>query len=165
MGRAGLRVEYLALCVVILVLLAIVLFPLLGSHRVYRVRTYIDINSGDVRTETTICSLPINDEIRVTQFSQEVRRLGVAIPKNPKWKPVVTRGLTGSDLGHTLSPVIGQCKLLMDIFVQENVPDEERLVVLKSILGSLEKGELAKHEIDDQLRALLARETKDRPYY
>lgn len=156
MSKARPRIAHLTLCIGILVLLAIVLFPLLGDHRIYRTTTYIDVNSGDVRTETTICSFRVSDEIRVTQFSQEVRRLGIPIPENPAWRPVVTKGLTGPSVGHTLSSVIGQCKLLIAVFAQEEVSDEERVVILKSILGSLKKGKLADREIEDQLRALLS---------
>ena len=156
MSQARRRAAHSALCIGILVLFGIVLFPLLGDHRVYRTATYIDVNSGDLRTETTICSFRVSDGIRATQFSQEVRGLGIPIPANRAWQPVVTTGLTGPSVGHTLSSVIGQCELLMAVFGQEEVSDEERLVILKSTLGSLKKGNLAEREIEDQLRALLS---------
>ena len=136
-------------------LLLIGIFILLVHPRVFITNTYMDVNSGDVRAVTTLRGLRIWDNVRTTPFSREVRRLGIAVPKDRVWRLARTEQamLMGTHSHARLDPVRHDLGLLMEIFIIGNVPDQERLVILESILESL-KNKRPASEIRDQIKAV-----------
>ena len=141
--------------VLVFAFLLIGVLVLLVHSRVFNTNTYIDINSGDLRVETTVCGLRVWNRIRVTTFSREVRRLGIDVPQSRVWRLARTEQamLMGTHSHVRLDPVRHDLELLMEIFAVGNVPDHDRLVILESILMSLKK-KRPEVEIRDQIKAI-----------
>lgn len=150
------RLRHIVLTIIILSILLLCMYPLLGHPRVFSVHRDIDINSGDVRVEIYACFFRIKNEIQVTPFSQEIRRLGIRVPEKRLWKRAQTKLLTWKYIGYQYGGTIVKCNFLIKVLDATNVPDQDRLVILKRVLMSLQKGKgmIAKAEINDQLQAL-----------
>lgn len=76
------RRPILAVCV-ILAAWAVIGAPNLGS--IYSVNRYIDIRSGEVRSDRRLGSILIYRHVATTEFSELVKRLGVDIAP-PEWR-------------------------------------------------------------------------------
>lgn len=128
---------------------------LLVHPRIFITNTYVDVNSGDLKMETTICGLRIWNRIRKTPFSREVRRLGIAVPQDRAWRLARTEQamLMGTHSHARLDPVRHDLRLLIEIFTVGKVSNQDRLVILESILKSLKKNRPG-GEIRDQIKAL-----------
>ena len=49
--------------------------------------TDLDINSGDVRYQVSVCGLPVKNRVMESSLSREVRRLNIVVPPERVWKP------------------------------------------------------------------------------
>ena len=145
-----------ALQVVVLTLLLTGILVLLVHPRAVNTNTYIDANSGDLRIETTVFGFCIRDTIKVTPFSQEVRRLGIAIQQDRHWRPVLTEEglLMGSHTDCRLGGVPDLLGWIVSLFERGRVSDQERLVVGERILGILKNEESDRADITDELTVL-----------
>ncbi len=127
---------------VVLLLLCLCLLPLLGQPWVFIKSTDVDLNSGDLRTQVRVCTLAVKTEIKPSNLSREVRRLGIDVPATHLWKHafgscLVNRSYVDSSYGR----VVSECTMLVDLLASANAPDEERRTVLKSLMASLQTGD------------------------
>jgi hypothetical protein len=126
--------------------------------RVFSINTDIDVNSGDTRLRMYICFLQIKHEIQTTPFSQEVRRLAIDVRQERKWMPTHTTLLSYRRIDYVYGGTPGQCKFLIKIFNDGNVPDEERRVIIERILTILQSGDRrAAAMVEDEVQALAER--------
>jgi hypothetical protein len=137
------RIIYLILIIVVLVLLLLGVCKefLLGFPRVYSINMDFDLNSGDVRWYTYACFLKIKDEIKTTQFSKEVRRLGIDVPQERKWAPTYTKFLINKDVLYVYGQTPGDCNYLIKLFDKGNVSDEDRRIILQKFITILQTGD------------------------
>ena len=136
----------------LLLVLLFCLWPLLNHPWILDTRTAVDINSGGFREETSIFGIRIADEVRTSVFSIEVRRLGIQVSGKPIWKYMYRRGLirrhNSLEYGyavHSVHTLVGMLDVL-------KTPDDERKVILRKTLRSLQTGRI--DEIDEQLKRL-----------
>ena len=126
------------LTVGVLAIVVIFFCTLLGCSWVGSSHREIDINSGDIRHRTYICSLCVRNEIEESPFSQEVRRLQIAIPRTRTWKRVSTRFfISRRHIDYTYGPTIAACNLLVETLTEANISDEQRRDVLQRFLAVL----------------------------
>ena len=156
MGKAGSKRRRIVLGIVTLATVLTGILVLLVHPSAVTTNTYIDANRGDVRVETTVCGLRVRDTVSVTRFSREVRRLGITVRHERDWRPVLVEEglLLGTHIDFRLTGTAGDLELLIDIFEQGKVSDEERLVILQRILVSLKKLTHGEREIREQVAAM-----------
>ena len=114
---------------------------LLGFPRIYSISMDFDLNSGDVRWYTYACLVKIKDEIKTTQFSQEVRRLGINVPQERKWVPTYTKFLIFKDILYVYGQTPTDCNYLIKLFDKGNVSDENRRIILQKFITILQTGD------------------------
>lgn len=155
MRNAGRRAVHGAMWTVAVFGLLVGIFVLLVHPRVFGTNTYMDVNSGDIRMETTFCGLRIWNYVRKTPFSREVRRLGIPIVDDPIWRLARTEEalVMGTHSHGRLDRVRYDLELLTRMFAHGDLPDQERLVILEGLLESLKKQKLG-GEISDRIKAL-----------
>jgi hypothetical protein len=139
----------------LLVLLMLCLWPLLNHPRIVNTRTAVDINSGDYREETTLFGVKIADKVRRSTFSAETRRLGIQVSEKPIWRYMYRQGLTGRQNTLEYGWAVHNVDLLVPLLNALEIPDNEREVILRETLRSLQAGRI--DEIDEQMRALGSR--------
>jgi len=163
MGNSGPTPGHRALWIVILALLLTGILVLLVHPSAVTTNTYIDANSGDVRVETAVFGLRVRDRTKVTRFSREVRRLGIAVPQNRAWQPVLTEKglLMGTHIDYSLGGVPDLLGWIVELFERERVSDQERLVVLERILGTLRNEKSDRGDITDELTVLSRKVNKE----
>jgi len=156
MGKAAPKRRRIVLGIVTLATVLTGILVLLVHPTAVTTNTYIDANSGDVRVETTVFGLPVGDTIKQTQFSREVRRLGIAVPHERAWQLVLTEKglLLGTHIGYRLGGVPDLLDWIVALFERGRLSDQERLVVVEKILGRLRNEETDRHDITDELTAL-----------
>ncbi len=125
-----------------LLLLCLCLLPLLGHPWVFIKYTDVDLNSGDLRTQVRVCTLAVKTEIKPSNLSREVRRLGIDVPATHLWKHAFeSRLVNRSYVDYSYGRVVSACGTLVDLLASANAPDEERRTVLKSLMASLQTGD------------------------
>jgi hypothetical protein len=126
----------------VLLLLCLCLLPLLGHPWVFIRYTDVDLNSGDLRTQVRVCTLAVKTEIKPSNLSREVRRLGINVPDTRVWKRAYERRLVSRiHVDYSYGRVVVACNVLVDLLASANAPDEERRTVLKSLMASLQTGD------------------------
>jgi hypothetical protein len=123
---------------VILAVLAFGVLWLLGEPWVFSTNGEMDINSGDMRARACLFGVPIKSRIHESSLSEEIRRLGIAIPATRVWRRtgqncVVQRTIVDSKYCR----VLVSCEQLLSMLDQVNAPDEERRMVLERFMTSL----------------------------
>jgi hypothetical protein len=132
----------IALSAGILLVLLLFLWPLLGQPWVFIKYTDVDLNSGDLRTQVRLCTLAVKTEIKPSNLSREVRRLGIDVPATHLWKHAFeSRLVNRSYVDYSYGRVVVACNVLVDLLASANAPDEERRTVLKSLMASLQTGD------------------------
>ncbi|MFC1604886.1 hypothetical protein ACFL5F_07655 [Planctomycetota bacterium] len=131
------KIRYLLFILLALLLLAVCVEFLLGFPRVFSINRDFDLNSGDVRWYTYACFLKIKDEIKTTQFSQEIRRLGIEIPLERKWVGTYTKLFTilrKIYICYVYGGTPTECNYLITLFDKGNVSDENRRIILQKFM-------------------------------
>jgi hypothetical protein len=151
------KVRYIVLIIVLLLLLVVFLDYLLGFPRVFSINRDFDLNSGDERMYVYVCFLKIKDDIQVTPFSQEIRRLGIAVPKERKWMPTNTKVfmiLHKKYIYYAYGGVPADCNFLIWLFDYGNVTDENRRMILQKFITVLQIGDHRNvpHMIEEELQ-------------
>jgi len=116
----------------------------LGVPRIFSINKDFDLNSGDERVYVYVCFLKIKDKIHVTPFSQEVRRLGIAVPKERKWVSTSTklqRLITKRYICSIYGCIPADCNFLIWLFDKGNLSDENRRIILQKFLTILQSGD------------------------
>ncbi len=164
MGNVGRKKGHRALWIVIAALLLTGILVLSVHPSAVTTNTYIDANSGDVRVETTVFGLPVKDTIKKTQFSREVRRLNRAVLQNRAWQPVLIEEglLMGTHIDGRLGGVPDLLDWIVGLLERARVPDQERLVVMERILGTLRNEKSDRGDITDELSVLSSRLNKEK---
>lgn len=135
------KIEHLVLTIVTLLLLVVCVYYLLGFPRVFSINKDFDLNSGEIRVYEYICFLKIKDEIQVTPFSQEIRRLSIDVSKERNWIPVQTKLLISKYINYSYGGIPANCNFLIAMFDQANLSDENRRITLKEIITILQRGD------------------------
>ena len=139
----------------LLVLLVVCVYFLLGVPRVFSINSDFDLNSGDERVQIYACFLKIKDEIKTTPFSQEVRRLGIDVPKDRKWVRTYTKLLINKHINYAYGGIPAGCNFLIKMFDDRNVSDENRRIILQRIITILQSGDRnVPRMIEDELPAI-----------
>ena len=132
---------HLILTIVALLLLVMCVYYLLGFPRVFSINKDFDLNSGDIRVYEYICFLKIKDEIQVTPFSQEIRRLSIDIPKERNWITVQTKLLISKYINYPYGGIPADCNFLVAVFDHAKLSDENRRITLQEIISILKRGD------------------------
>lgn len=135
------RIIHLILIIVVLLLLVVCVEFLLGFPRVFSINRDFDLNSGDVRWYTYVCFLKIKDEIKTTQFSQEVRRLDIDVPQERKWVPTHIKFLIFKYINYVYGRTPEECNYLIKLFDKGNVSEENRRIILQKFMKILQTGD------------------------
>jgi len=152
------RAKHVGPGIIIISILGLVLCPLLSDPRLFSSCQDIDLNSGDIRVQVNVCFMQVKNEIQTTPFSREVRRLGIAVPQERRWvrrSTEVIRVLYKGCIYYSYGRTFSQCKTLMMIFKDGDVPDAERAAIMQKILTHWQSrggGEL--RMVDEELQAL-----------
>lgn len=118
---AGLVVAGLGLC------------PLLGARWVFLRATDMDINSGVLRHQVRVLTLPVAEEKEDSRLSREVRRLGIVTPETPLWRGIHVCYIYGGVLARAT-------ELVMSLELAET-PDDERREVLQRFMTALQSAD------------------------
>jgi hypothetical protein len=136
-------------------LLVGIIWPLLSGPWIFSGRGFIDITSGDLRDETIILGIRVTNTVSESEFSTEVRRLGIPIPGKPVWMRTHWRGLTGRHSSFDYAEVVYQSRVLVTLLDVLKASDDDRKLILTATLDYLQRGQIA--AIDEQVRALESR--------
>jgi hypothetical protein len=157
------KIRYLFFILVALLLLMVCVEYLLGFPRVFSVNKDFDLNSGDEREYVYVCFLKIKEEIKTTPFSREVRRLGIDVPQERKWMPTHTKLFTilrKIYMNYIYGGVPGECNVLIKVFDEVNLSDENRRIILQEIITIFQIGDrkvphVITEKISDEVGKLL----------
>ncbi|MFC1637218.1 hypothetical protein ACFL5Z_20560 [Planctomycetota bacterium] len=135
------RFHHLLLSFLVFLLLVMSVYFLLDLPHVFNISRDIDVNSGDVRVKIEVCYFRIKDEIQKTPFSEEVRRLGINVSHVRKWVPTHTKLLSNKRIYYIYGGTPAKCKLLVKMFNDGNVSEEDRRAILQKFLNILQSGD------------------------
>lgn len=125
----------------VLLLLLLCVWPLLGQFWVFERRIDVDIHSGDFRKEVAVFRLRITEKISTSEFSTEVRRLGLQTSEKPAWKFMSRQGLGRRHRSSDYLGAYDQMNLMVRLLDALETPDEERKAILEAALQSLQAGQ------------------------
>ncbi len=97
----------------------------------------IDINSGDFRGLRPTLDAAHQYVIYESKLSKEVRRLGIPIPEERRWKVAGRRSAGGMDVYYVYESLPSVIHALMTTLDEADAPDEERRDVLERFMMSL----------------------------
>ena len=120
----------------------------------------VDVNTGDIRRQVYVCHLQIRDKVRVTPFSQEVRRLDLCTHETPHWEVMHQRVYQKRASSNEYHVAIEGCNILRRYFDLLALPDESRKSILQEALQHLQMRQSA--EIEQQCTLLLDRYLAER---
>ncbi len=146
------KARHITLSFAAILLVILGAWELLYVTGMYWVHRDVDVNTGDIRTQSYVCLVRVRDEIEASPFSQEVRRLGIGVGKERVWKRAGTRLPGRGFVCFRYGGAVANCDFLVRLLDGVETPDEGRRVILQSVLTSLQAGDLA--AIDKQLQAL-----------
>ena len=157
------KIRYFVISLVALLLLVVCVDFLLGFPRVFSINKDFDLNRGDERVYVYVCFLKIKDEIQATPFSQEIRRLDIDVSQERKWMPTHTKLFTilrKIYINYIYGGVPADCNVLIKVFDEVNVPDENRRIILQEIITILQSGDrkvphMITEKISDEVGKLL----------
>ena len=122
-----------------LILIILLLLLLSGHSTVYSRYGDIDINSGDLRWQTYLFSLLIKEEIQETDFSREVRRLGIPVGEDRIWEHCIMITLIRRR-GYQYGGTVVDLAELINILDFTDTSDQDRIAILHRTLTALRKG-------------------------
>lgn len=125
-----------------LVVVGLGLCPLSGARWVFLRATDMDINSGALRHQVRVLTLPVAEEKEDSRLSREVRRLGIVTPETPLWKRTSESRLwRGIHVCHIYGGVLARAtELVMSLELAET-PDDERREVLQRFMVALQSAD------------------------
>jgi len=127
---------------------------------IFRIETDLDVNSGDIRQRKYICSILVEDNIQTTPFSQEIRRLGLILNKERIWERAEGK-IKLNQYGRSKYRIaINMCNLLVDMFDDYNISDEDRFIILQNAFKNLQAGNI--EEIIKLVHTLIAENEEKR---
>jgi hypothetical protein len=102
----------------------------------------MDINSGVLRHQVRVLTLPVAEEKEDSRLSHEVRRLGIVTPETPLWKRTSESRLwRGIHVCHIYGGVLARAtELVMSLELAET-PDGERREVLQRFMTALQSAD------------------------
>lgn len=127
---------------VFIFLILVCLIPFLNSPRFFCTYKDFDLNSGDIRKSSFLCSLLINEKIQKTPFSRELRRLGMPVSEKRKWKRFSMKlPNVGSRtyVEYRGAGAIHTCLGLPIVFDEFEISNEKRRIVLQKALLFLQE--------------------------
>jgi hypothetical protein len=154
------NVVYIFLSIIVFVILVIFSIALFARPLMLRIDTDLDVNSGDIRQRKYICSILIEDNIQTIPFSQEVRRLGLTINKDRRWKHAEGKIRLNHYGRSKYSIAINICNLLIDKFDDYKISDEDRFIILQNAFKYLQAGNI--EEIIRLVQTLIVENEKKR---
>ena len=129
--------SFLILLLAVIVVLILIMLDFKGiTPNITEYKAFVDLNSGDTRYQRFIFSLKVKDKIRKTLFSEEVRRLGIDIPNERIWKFKSGKyfRFSSTKISDGYSIVTPKLNKLLLVFKVYNIPDNERIVIIKEVL-------------------------------
>ncbi len=134
------RKTILLMSVVILYFL-IKIIDFIYNPNIYSTDNYTDLYSGDIKVEKYFLSLKIKEDIYLTEFSNEVRRLGINIPDNRKWS---SRNSEKYSLGLFPELIDGvglyievYLNMIMSDFIKYKISDSVRITIIQEVLSCI----------------------------
>ena len=91
---------------------------------------------------TYIYGLRISEDIQMTAFSQELRRVQVSIPAVRNWRCTFMGGPHRQFRGSDYAYLIELCGFVLKVLDLHETPDPERSVVLAEALATLQTGDV-----------------------
>lgn len=155
------KIRYFVISIVVLLLFVVCVDYLLGFPRVFSINKEFDLNSGDERVYVYVCFLKIKDEIHATPFSQEVRRLGIAVPQERKWVGTSTkllRFISKKYIYYAYGAVPTKCNFLIWLFDYGDIQDDNRRIILEKFVTILQTGDY--HSVPRMIMEELQNETE-----
>ena len=150
------RILFILLSIVVVIFILIILAEVFGIC-LFESRGYIDLNSGDQKFESYICSLKIISTTHPTPFSREVHRLGIDLPDGCR---LVYMSGTSSILPFlTKIHRSGKYRELYSLlywfpfyFLENNIPDNDRITICQQALNCMKKENV--YDIENALKEL-----------
>jgi len=116
-------------------------WPLLGQFWVFEKRLDMDVHSGDFRERMAVFRVKITGRTNTTEFSEEVRRLGIQTPDGPRWEFMHREGLGRRHRSTGYLAALGKMRLLIGLMDTLKTPDDERKAILGATLRNLQAGD------------------------
>lgn len=145
------------LLIVLLIVLFFIYWP--EEHLYIEKIQDIDINSGDIRFHEYIDGICKKDVIRTTEFSDDIRRLGIDVPENRIWRTTDKTEIRGSEkhsartnISYLHHSLMSDCLRSTWLLNDANVSDHDRKEVLQEILKKMQSEKLV--EITDLVQKL-----------
>jgi hypothetical protein len=122
-----------------LVVVGVCLCPLLGARWVFLRATDMDINSGVLRHQVRVLTLPMAEEKEDSRLSREVRWLGIVTAETPLWKRTSESRLwRGIHVCYIYGGVLARATELVMSLELAAAPDDERREVLQKFMTALQ---------------------------
>ena len=157
--------------VIFIALLVVLFFKYRPVELTYKeIINEVDINSGDIRYTKYVDGICKKDVIRTTEFSDEIRRLGIDIPENRVWRQLNNTKIWeyrkwGSTKKHgtmqhsdTLHGFMQDYRNSVWLLKETNALDQERKEFLQEILKNLQA-----ENLDDIRNMMIGLEKKLKP--
>lgn len=124
-----------------LVVVGLCLCLLSGARWVFLRATDMDINSGVLRHQVRVLSLPVAEE-EDSPLSREVRRLGIVTAEAPLWKRTSENRLwRGIHVCYIYGGVLARATELVMSLELAAAPDDERREVLQRFMVALQSAD------------------------
>ncbi|MDI6450096.1 hypothetical protein [Anaerobaca lacustris] len=125
-----------------LVVVGLCLCLLLGARWVFLRATDMDINSGVLRHQVRVLTLPVAEEQEDSPLSREVRRLGIVTAETPLWKRTSESRLwRGIHVCYIYGGVLARATELVMSLELSKTPDDERREVLQRFMLALQSAD------------------------
>jgi hypothetical protein len=152
------EVLFLSLVSLIAFWVLLIVIKLLTGQETFSEKSSCDLNSGDYRYEKYIYTLKIKDEIEMTDFSKEVRRLGISIPDERIWVFLsgssVTPFFSGQRADGKLG-ISGNLRRLMMLLDTNEISDSQRTSIIEEILVCIKEKNMA--NVDKGFKEILGK--------